>query len=280
VGGSRGAPSRAIGRSPYSASYSEHAEAELVAARVGRCARRPLLGRHVRGRTDHRAGLGQRAGEQIRRRLRARLGVGIVLAACEPEVGDARAALAVDEHVVELEVAVDDAGGVRGDEPASRAAKQLEHLAPAALLSLEPAPQRLAWHELHREKYATGVRADVVDRDDVRVRQPRHRLRLAQQARLRVDAAAGPHQLDRDVAHELRVGRREHDAHATFADLIRDDVAAYALAARDRLERRARAAALAPSLLGLLVLRHRFPSYTLTMATGSTCSNRRREVAP
>ncbi len=41
------------------------------------------------------------------------------LAAGEPEVGDADATVAIDEHVVELEVAMDEAGGVRGCETAT-----------------------------------------------------------------------------------------------------------------------------------------------------------------
>ena len=74
--------------------------------------------------------------------------------------------------------------------------------------SRDPAPQRLALDELHRDE-DTRPRcvADVVDRDDVRMGELRERPRLAEQSRLRrraprvVDDRA--HQLHRDLAIEL-----------------------------------------------------------------------------
>ena len=61
-----------------------------------------LLGREVLGGAEHRAGLGDLRGA----------GAG------DAEVGDPRAALAVDEHVLRLEVAVDDPALVRELAPA------------------------------------------------------------------------------------------------------------------------------------------------------------------
>src|SRR5688500_6834599 len=43
----------------------------------------------------------------------------------------------------------------------------------------DPARERLAVDELHREEGPPAEIADVVDGDHVRVRQPRHRARLA-----------------------------------------------------------------------------------------------------
>ena len=75
-----------------------------VAALVGRIAF-DLLRRHVRRRAEHRAARGHaRVADRAR----------------EPEVGDADAALLVDEHVLRLEIAVDDALGVRGGEARGR----------------------------------------------------------------------------------------------------------------------------------------------------------------
>ena len=49
-----------------------------------------------------------------------------------------------------------------------------------------PVGERLAGDELHRDEHLVAVLADLVDRHDVRVRDLRHRLRLAQQARARL----------------------------------------------------------------------------------------------
>ena len=75
-----------------------------------------LLGRDVRGRAGDRAGRGEvRIGRQ-RRRVR----IDRVLGAREPEVGDDRAAVARDQHVLRLDVAVDEAGLVRGGDAVRR----------------------------------------------------------------------------------------------------------------------------------------------------------------
>jgi hypothetical protein len=68
------------------------------------------------------------------------------------------------------------------------------------------------------------------------VRQPRHRLRLAQQALLpdRAPAAVGLDELERHLAVERRIDRGDDDAHRTGADRAEDDVAPDLGAARDR----------------------------------------------
>ena len=66
-----------------------------------------LLGRDVRGRSEHRAGLGERAR---------------VAHVRDPEVGDLRASLAVEEDVCRLEVAVDQPVRVRVSEPVGEVA--------------------------------------------------------------------------------------------------------------------------------------------------------------
>jgi hypothetical protein len=80
------------------------AEAELVGAGVGELAH-VLLGRHVRGRAEDRAGGGERDVERVGAREGVGVGgAGIVGAvAGEPEVGDAHAALRADQHVLGLE---------------------------------------------------------------------------------------------------------------------------------------------------------------------------------
>ena len=118
----------------------------------------------------------------------ARLAVELVAAAGlarDAEIDDARPAVLVEQDVVGLEVAVHEAGGVRGREAAPRRDEDVEDLAPRAGLVGEPALDRPARDELHRQEHLVLEHADVVHGDDVRVRQARHRLRLAQQARAR-----------------------------------------------------------------------------------------------
>ena len=109
----------------------------------------------------------------------------------------------------------------------------------AALLHLQPVRDGVPLHVLHRDEDLVFERADVVRDDDVRVRQARDRLRLAQRAlpplRQR-DAVARLHaqQLDRDLAIQLRVVRRVDLAHAAAPDHRQHDVAADARPARER----------------------------------------------
>ncbi len=92
----------------------------------------------------------------------------------EPEVGDAhRAVAAIDEDVVRLEVAVDEAGVVHAAAEAwPRRAKRvtMDDRAPAPpTLEGEPFPERQPSTLLHRDEDLDARRADVVDLDHVRV---------------------------------------------------------------------------------------------------------------
>ena len=113
----------------------------------------------------------------------------------EPEVHDAHGAVAPDHDVLGLEVAVDDAGGVRGRQPAPGGDEHVQDLAPAARLRAQPLVDGLALDELHRDEDAIVDRAGVVDGDDVRVRQARDGARLAQQARAALGRCRAPDSL-------------------------------------------------------------------------------------
>ena len=112
-----------------------HAEREDVAARVERLAR-GLLRRHVGDRADDHAGPRVRADHaRVSRRRRAgfeQLG--------QAEVGELGVAVLRDEDVVGLDVAVQDAGGVRGRQAVGDADEQVDDLAPRALLACAPSP--------------------------------------------------------------------------------------------------------------------------------------------
>ncbi|MCY1008945.1 hypothetical protein OV079_25985 [Nannocystis pusilla] len=190
-----------------------HAQAELVGQRVGRAAAE-LLRRHVRRRPEQDAR--GRAG-RLRPRQRDLVGVLVVVLVAEAdqaEVDHADPAVAADQDVVGLDVAVDEAGRVRRRQAARRLGEHRRDLAPAPTLLREPCPKGHAGDELHGDEHLVAVEADLVDLDHVRVRQLGQRLGLAQQpilpARVRL-AVAALQQLDRDLAVELRiVGRVDH----------------------------------------------------------------------
>ena len=85
----------------------------------------------------------------------------------------------------------------------------------------QPVAQRLSLEQLHDGVDDRAVPSEVVDREDVRVRERGDRLRLALEARERLavrDEALGQ-DLDRDVALEPRVPRPVDLAHAARAPI-------------------------------------------------------------
>ena len=98
--------------------------------------------------------------------------------------------------------------------------------------------QRSAVDELHRKVHAPVEDADVVNDDDVGVRQAGHRLRLSLQAHADLVASLASRELsmqdlDRQRAIELRVVGAVHRAHTAPAEHPHDDVAVDHLAARE-----------------------------------------------
>jgi hypothetical protein len=208
-------------------------EGELIGARVDRAAG-VLLGRHVAGRAHHGVvdGEPRRRGAAIAGGSVGVGGVGGVggvdlrgLPARQAEVGDARATIAGHQHVVGLEIAMHQAGDVRRVQAAAGAGERGDDLVPRARFG-EPAPQGHALDVLHRNEQAIVGQADVVHGDHVGVREPSHRLRLAEQAGPPLPVAAHAAELlDRHGAAEIRVVRAVDHAHAARADQLLDDVA-------------------------------------------------------
>jgi hypothetical protein len=124
-----------------------------------------------------------------------------------------------DEDVVGLEIAVDDAELVRGDERAHDRDDQLDRAADRELLAaLDQLLQRLALQVLEHHEGRLPVLADLVDDDDVLVAAARGRARLDEEA-LRQLGLRGRQELDRDAATELGVAREVDHAHAALAEL-------------------------------------------------------------
>jgi hypothetical protein len=165
-----------------------------------------LLGRHVADRPDEQPGPGVTGRRQ-------RPG--------QAEVGHLDPPLGGDQDVLRLDVAVHDAGRVRRRQPVEHARHDLERGRggePPAVP--EQALQRAAGHELHRQVQERPVGALVEDRHHVLVRQPRHRLGLADEPapELLVPGQLGVHDLERHLAVEPRVGGLVDGGHPAVRD--------------------------------------------------------------
>ena len=204
---------RAVGVAAGDHVRQQRAHRVDVHARIGRGAG-ARLGRHVAGRAQHQ----RRAGERTvaRRRLEQPR---------DAEVGQLGAAVVAHEHVLGLDVAVDDAARVRVGERVAELARDHHRLAGR---QRQPLGERAARHQLHHDVALAGRRgAEVVDADDAGVLEPRQRARLAREASAEVGIgrALGPQHLDRDVAAEAIVVRAEDAAHAARAQLRPADAA-------------------------------------------------------
>ena len=146
----------------------------------------------------------------------------------DPEVGHLEPPLGVDEHVVRLDVAVDDPVLVReaqrGEDLARVVDRRLHRRGAAAQDQLL---QRAAVEVLHRDVVGALRLAAVVDRDDVRVREPGGVRRLAAEALDELDVlrVAVVEDLDRDPPPELLVLGEVDVRHPARAELADDQVA-------------------------------------------------------
>ena len=192
-----------------------HAEGELVGGR-GRELARELLGRHVRGGAHHRARLGEGLVE-VRHAHRGDGADRLVApsTAGEAEVGHPYPTVAAEEHVVGLEIAVDQVGGVGRREAAPGLREDLEHLGDGPGLRPQPLAQGLAFDVLHRDEDRALELPHVVHGDHVGVSDAGDGLRLADQAGSPLAHLGGQEHLDRDAAIELGVVGARHPGRAT-----------------------------------------------------------------
>ncbi len=198
-----------------------------------------LLGREVVGRPHDGARLGEDAL--------------VVLRLGEPEVGELRVHVVVDEDVRGLQVAVDDPVLVRVMDAATELLEDL-HAELEVELLLEELVERLPVHVLHREEGEALVLARVEEADDARVVQLPRRVHLAREALLLLLARLRrvEHELERRLLPARLVLGEVDDAHAAAADLALDRPLA------DGLGRSVRLGARGGRILGerRLVVRH------------------------
>src|SRR4029453_1789283 len=123
------------------------------------------------------------------------------------EVEDLDLARSRDEQVLRLQVAVDDALVVDGPKAGGDAARVGAALAGRQRSAPEPGAQVLSVQQLHHRVGSALLDLQVVDRDDVRVRQRRYRAGLLLQAPERplVEAPRAGQDLDGHLAPEAAV---------------------------------------------------------------------------
>ena len=137
----------------------------------------------------------------------------------DAEVRHPRAALGVDEDVVGLQVAMDDAALMREADTGEDLPDDLHRLG-RRQPALDQVLERCAIDVLHRDPVAALVLAAVVDRDDVRVLEAGRGLRLAAESldELLVGAEALMKELEGDSASQHLVVGRPHVRHPAGAD--------------------------------------------------------------
>ena len=138
----------------------------------------------------------------------------------DPEVGDLRPSARGDQHVLGLEVAVDDPLPVRLVEPAGQVARERQGLRDRQAPAFGQLAQVGPLDVLHDDVVEVLRGEDVVDLDDRRVVEPRRHPCLAAEALAppRADPGVGADALHRHPAVEAVVVGEEHLPHAAGAE--------------------------------------------------------------
>ena len=155
----------------------------------------------------------------------------------DAEVEDLGVALGGDQHVVGLEVAVDDADRVRRGERRQHLGHDLDQAAERDRAGPHDLGEGVALDVLHHdERPAVGELREVEHAGDVLVAHQVDRAGLGEEPLEQLGAARARVQqdLDRDPAADRRVHREVDPAHAALAEQARDAVAAD-LAAEQRI---------------------------------------------
>ncbi len=141
----------------------------------------------------------------------------------EPEVGEDRGVVFLEEHVRRLDVPVNDPEPMRVVEAGRDAAEIFQRRGRVEGTVAQLVGEASAGDELDDHVGNAVVLAEVVDVDDVRVAHLGDRLRLVAETRGRVRVGSDPLQyLDRARALQLHVVRAIDEAHRSLADEVLD----------------------------------------------------------
>jgi serine/threonine protein kinase len=154
----------------------------------------------------------------------------------QAEVQDLHVAVGGDEDVLRLQVAMDDAPGMSGVQPFGDLDAYLDGLPPGEPPCRDAPAQRLSLEQLHhRERDAVG-HAEVVDREDVGMREGGDDLGLALEARQRLGVVGEVlrEDLDGDVPFETGMPGAVDLSHPTGTHLGQDLVGTEPHAGADR----------------------------------------------
>jgi hypothetical protein len=157
----------------------------------------------------------------------------------EAEVEQFDAAALVDDQVGALDVAVDDAVGMRLVQRIRRLHSDLHHIAHRQRAARDPRADLLARDVFHHDERRLVVLDDVVNRGDVGGAQRRSGTRLPEQAcpcRV-VRVVRILQELERDRTAQARVFGEVHLSHAADAEAFSDAIVEYGRARHGVLER-------------------------------------------
>ncbi len=159
----------------------------------------------------------------------------------EAKIEHTHAVARAQHHVRRFEVAMDEPGRMRRRQTSGRRNVHVTHRCPRGARALLPLRERFTVDVLHGDEEPTIERADIVNGDDVGMRQLRQRLRLPQRACFLVGVRRAAEQseaadLDRELAVELGVVRGEHLPETARADALDEQVAAHGVAASQRAQ--------------------------------------------
>ena len=150
----------------------------------------------------------------------------------QTEIEDLDSPVTCDEQVLRLQVAMDEPAIVRRAQPTRRLARILDGLALGQRARDQRLAQRFAFQQLDHGIRGSVVLAEIVDRQDVRVRQRRDGPSLPLETRRRIGIRAQRirQHLDRHVAAQPRVARTVDLAHPAGAqhpdDLVVSEILA------------------------------------------------------
>ena len=173
---------------------------------------RRLFGRHIGHRAENLARLGKRL-----RQIGFGGGGGDL---GDPEIQDLHQPALRHHNVARFQVAMHDAGGVRGRDGAGNLHRDRQHLTHRRPV-LDNVAKRLAVHPLHGDEIDVRLVPHFVDRDNIRVVERARRLRFADQspASRRALPPLRRKNLQRNQPVQPRIERqinRPHSAHTQF----------------------------------------------------------------